>query len=306
MSERPGSSGIYIIVNVVTGEAYIGSSVDLATRMSQHRALLNAGRHHNPKLQADWNALGEESFLFDVLEVVHGHSQVTVVEQRYLDERKPQYNLARIATNAAASVGHQARTQEKRDKAAYLRGLALQESLKLRDRLERYDDIGNLLLTLQALSLSGLLTLYQHRDLALAAYRSGVLSGRDFIQFLDVGYLGLYHETQQQIRERKGLKRGQDISDYMGSLETAANIFRAALAHQLMDDRGVTELPTANATHHEAGDSVRAVLLSKGIVPEQLPTPRKSFQQLLREEEARQRILVEERLGLWGDAEGAE
>ena len=92
----------------------------------------------------------------------------------------------------------------------------------------------------------------------------------------------------------------------MGGLETAANIFRAALARQLMEDRGVADLPRANATHLEAGDSVRAVLLSKDIVPEQLATPRKSFQQLLREEEARQRILAEERLGLWGDLEEAE
>lgn len=92
----------------------------------------------------------------------------------------------------------------------------------------------------------------------------------------------------------------------MGSLETAANIFRAALARQMMDDRGITELSDANATHHEAGDSVRAVLLSKGITPERLPTPRKSFQQLLREEEARQHILADERLGLWGDADEAE
>jgi hypothetical protein len=118
------------------------------------------------------------------------------------------------------------------------------------------------------------------------------------MQFLDFGYRGLYHETQRQIRERTDLKRSQDISDCMGSLETAANIFRAALARQLMDDRDVVDLPRANTTHHEAGDSVRAVLLSKGIVQEQLPTPRKSFQQLLREEEARQRILAEERLGL--------
>ncbi len=92
----------------------------------------------------------------------------------------------------------------------------------------------------------------------------------------------------------------------MGSLETASNIFRAALARQLMDDRSVTSLPTANATHHEAGDSVRALLLSKGIVPESLPTPRKSFQQLLHEEEARQRILAEDRLGLWGDADDTD
>lgn len=146
----------------------------------------------------------------------------------------------------------------------------------------------------------------ENADLALRAREAGALTSQEFAAFFNAGYRGLYHETQQQIRERKELKRGQDISDYMGSLETAANIFRAALARQLMDDRGVTDLPRANATHHEAGDSVRAVLLSKGIVPEQLPTPRKSFQQLLREEEARQRILAEERLGLWGDAEEAE
>ena len=50
---------------------------------------------------------------------------------------------------------------------------------------------------------------------------------------------------------------------------------------------------------------MRAVLLSKEIVPEQLPTPRKSFQLFLREEETRQRILAEERLGLWGDLDKA-
>lgn len=148
--------------------------------------------------------------------------------------------------------------------------------------------------------------LQENADLALRAREAGAITSQEFAAFFNAGYRGLYHETQQQIRERKGLKRGHDISDYMGSLETAANIFRAALARQMMDDRGVTDPPKANATHHEAGDSVRGVLLSKGIVPEQLPTPQKSFQQLLREEEARQRILAEERLGLWADAEEAE
>jgi DNA-damage-inducible protein D len=143
--------------------------------------------------------------------------------------------------------------------------------------------------------------LRENADLALRAREAGAMTGQEFAAFFNAGYLGLYHETQQKIRERKGLKRGQDISDYMSSLESASNIMRAALGRQMMDDRGVTDLPTANATHHEAGDSVRALLLSKGIVPEQLPTPRKSFQQLLREEEARQKIIAEDRLGLWGD-----
>lgn len=129
------------------------------------------------------------------------------------------------------------------------------------------------------------------------------MTEQEFAHFFNAGYRGLYHETQQQIRTRKGLKRSQDVSDYMGSLETAANIFRAALARQLLDDRGigatVPDTATANATHHEAGDSVRALLVSKGIYPERLPTPTKSYQQLLREEEARQRILQEDRTGLW-------
>ncbi len=145
--------------------------------------------------------------------------------------------------------------------------------------------------------------LQENADLALRARDAGAMTSQEFARFFNAGYFGLYRETQQQIRERKGLKRGQDISDYMGSLETASNIFRAALARQLMDDRGVADLPRANATHSEAGESVRALLLSKGITPERLPTPRKSFQQLLREEEARQRILAEDRLGLWGDVE---
>lgn len=148
--------------------------------------------------------------------------------------------------------------------------------------------------------------LRENADLALRAREAGALTSQEFAAFFNAGYRGLYHETQRQIRERKGLKRGQDVSDYMGSLETAANIFRAALARQMMDDREVSDVPRANATHHEAGDSVRSVLLSKGIAPEQLPTPQKSFQQLLREEEARQRILAEERFGLWGDIEETE
>lgn len=141
--------------------------------------------------------------------------------------------------------------------------------------------------------------LQENAALALQARAAGVMTDLEFSRFFNAGYRGLYHETQQQIRERKGLKRSQDVSDYMGSLETAANIFRAALARQLLDDRGVPDAATANATHHEAGDSVRALLVSKGIYPENLPTPTKSYQQLLREEEARQRILQEDRTGLW-------
>jgi DNA-damage-inducible protein D len=145
--------------------------------------------------------------------------------------------------------------------------------------------------------------LQENAALALQARAAGVITAQEFAHFFNAGYKGLYHQTQQAIRTRKKLKRSQDVSDYMGSLETAANVFRAALARQLLDDRGVGETDPealkASATHHEAGDSVRALLVSKGIYPEKLPTPTKSYQQLLHEEEARQRILQEDQTGLW-------
>ena len=145
--------------------------------------------------------------------------------------------------------------------------------------------------------------LQENAALALQARAAGVITAQEFAHFFNAGYQGLYHEAQQAIRTRKHLKRNQDVSDYMGSLETAANIFRAALARQMLEDRDVgisgPEAMKASATHYEAGDSVRGLLLSKGIYPEKLPTPGKSYQQLLREEEARQRILQEDQTGLW-------
>ncbi|HEX6123570.1 MAG TPA: hypothetical protein VFY89_10440 [Ktedonobacterales bacterium] len=102
-----------------------------------------------------------------------------------------------------------------------------------------------------------------------------------------------------QIRARKGLKPGQDISDWMDGLELSANHFRAALARHLMDTRGVEDVPGANTTHHQAGASIREFLLAQGVRPETLPKPAKSYQQLLREEEARQRLQAEDAYGLW-------
>jgi len=143
--------------------------------------------------------------------------------------------------------------------------------------------------------------LKENAELALRARAAGVMNDLEFSRFFNAGYLGLYHEKQADIRSRKGLKPSQDISDYMGSLETAANMFKSALARELMDVRGISTPREANATHREAGDSVRQVLMSKGIAPEQLPTPTKSYQQLLQEEEARQQILAENRMGLWSN-----
>lgn len=81
-----GKSGIYAISHISSGKVYIGSSKNLLKRWMQHKALLKKGTHHSWKLQADWNAYGENSFDIFILEEVEKHSDLLQIEQLYLDK----------------------------------------------------------------------------------------------------------------------------------------------------------------------------------------------------------------------------
>ena len=140
-----------------------------------------------------------------------------------------------------------------------------------------------------------------HLELSARAHQAGIRTAQQYAHFYNAGHRGLYRETASHILARKGLQAEQDFYNYMGSLETAANDFRATLALTLLNMRRVGDVPTANATHYEAGDAVRQTLLQKGIVPEELPTPSKSYQQLVLEQKERQKLLANYEYGLWGN-----
>jgi DNA-damage-inducible protein D len=129
----------------------------------------------------------------------------------------------------------------------------------------------------------------RNTTLAAAAHDVGVVSGRDFAVFQDHGYRGLYAgETARDIAARKGLKRGQAILDWMGPDELAANLFRASLAEQRLRRGDATTKAEANAVHHQTGAAVRRVIIEQGAtVPERLPTPDVSIQELQRREQKR-------------------
>lgn len=55
-------SGVYAIKNRITGEVYVGRSIELKRRFAHHRYLLDAGAHHNQRLQDSWSKWGEVSF----------------------------------------------------------------------------------------------------------------------------------------------------------------------------------------------------------------------------------------------------
>lgn len=77
----------------------------------------------------------------------------------------------------------------------------------------------------------------------------------------------------------------------MNSEELAANWFRITQADaklRKLADEGITGKPVANQTHYGVGKEVRAAIERiGGTMPEDLPTPAESIQQLEQREQKR-------------------
>ena len=61
------TAGIYSITNTVTGERYVGSSVNIEARWVQHRVGLLTGDHHSKKLRGGWFGYGDANFNWEIL-----------------------------------------------------------------------------------------------------------------------------------------------------------------------------------------------------------------------------------------------
>ena len=109
--------------------------------------------------------------------------------------------------------------------------------------------------------------------LAGAARDAGVVKASDYAIFQNHGYMGLYGGlTSGDIHHRKGLKKGQQILDHMGSTELAANLFRATQTEEKLRRENIKGKEKANRTHREVGAKVRQTIKELGgTMPEKLP-----------------------------------
>ncbi len=113
-----------------------------------------------------------------------------------------------------------------------------------------------------------------NKQLAEAANDAGVKEPIDYAIFQNYGYRGLYGGlSRQDIHDRKGLKKSQDILDHMGSTELAANLFRATQTEEKLRRENIQGKQRANQTHYEVGQKVRQTIKELGgTMPEDLPT----------------------------------
>lgn len=127
----------------------------------------------------------------------------------------------------------------------------------------------------------------EHNKLLVAAAKdAGVESGLDYAIFQNCGYKGLYGGmTAKDIKEHKHLGKNEDILDYMGHEELAANLFRATQTEAKLRRENIKGKEKANQAHYEVGKEVRDTISRLGgTMPENLPTPEKSIKQIEREQ----------------------
>lgn len=108
--------GVYKIINKVNGHVYVGSSVNIERRHTQHFYLLGVGRHHSRYLQAAWNKYGKNQFSFELI-IECFEYELEIQEQVYIDKLHPVYNV-----NPCAGLTRERRhTEESRKRMSQAR-----------------------------------------------------------------------------------------------------------------------------------------------------------------------------------------
>lgn len=105
-------SVIYQIMNNITGDFYIGSTINFPKRKSTHLRNLRMGKHHSPILQRAWNKYGSSNFSFNILENVEPELNLLSRENYYIQKHRPKYNIAKDAKSPMLGRKHSEKTKQ--------------------------------------------------------------------------------------------------------------------------------------------------------------------------------------------------
>ena len=108
---------------------------------------------------------------------------------------------------------------------------------------------------------------------------------KNMAEFHNAGYRGLYNGlAADDIFKRKKLRYREDILDNMNEDELVANLFRINQTKQKLIRDNVQGEDNAKNVHYEVGKKVRKAIADiGGMMPEDMPTPKKSLKELEKE-----------------------
>jgi hypothetical protein len=96
--ERVKPAGVYQVKNLSNGKVLLHSSLNLEGPLNRHKFMLKIGSHTNKELQKDWNELGPDQFVFEILEEVRQRKddpnfnlkdELSLLEMIWLEKLQP-------------------------------------------------------------------------------------------------------------------------------------------------------------------------------------------------------------------------
>ena len=90
-------SGVYEIINTVTGDFYIGSTIDLKRRRREHFNESYWKHNPNKQLYKDMKQYGKDNFLFKTIQLCES-DELKKYEQIAIEKYNPQYNICAAYT----------------------------------------------------------------------------------------------------------------------------------------------------------------------------------------------------------------
>lgn len=90
----PTEPGVYIMRNTSNGKTYVGSSRNLRQRIFHHLWGIKSGKHPNHRIRRDLANCTLADFRFEIVSIVHDDRERTALEQQYIDDLNPVYNLS--------------------------------------------------------------------------------------------------------------------------------------------------------------------------------------------------------------------
>lgn len=128
--------GIYAILHVPTGAAYIGASSHVTNRYTWHRVMLRSGEHTSPLLQQLWDKTKENEWVFVLLCFCRGRKSLMLKETELmqtwpgslLNDRYPGYHHSEILRKKMSA-----------GRARYLETLGAREKLAAQAKRQHRD-----------------------------------------------------------------------------------------------------------------------------------------------------------------------
>lgn len=107
--------GVYQIINKITGDCYIGSSIDLERRRKQHLRESTWKRNPNKQLYKDMKQYGKDNFLFKPIWLCDP-KELRKYEQLAIEKYNPKYNVNIAYTGLSKEEYNKKRYKENADR----------------------------------------------------------------------------------------------------------------------------------------------------------------------------------------------